>query len=162
MSKFSNFLTGALIGAGIGILLAPKEGSKTRSDLKKSFDELCTTVKEINWEEAKQNTADKIDNFKSEWQELDKDEAIASVEEKESIIETTLDEIVDVAANEKVKTSVNKVKEVTHQIANDVKEDVAANKKEVKKEETKKSPAKKKKTTAKKKTTKKKTTTKKK
>ena len=162
MSKFSNFLTGALIGAGIGILLAPKEGSKTRNDLKKSFDELCTTVKEINWEEAKQNIADKIDNFKSEWQELDKDEAIASVEEKESIIETTLDEIVDVAANEKVKTSVNKVKEVTHQIANDVKEDVEANKKEVKKEETKKSPAKKKKTTTKKKTTKKKTTTKKK
>ncbi len=32
-------LTGAVIGAGAGILLAPDEGKKTRKQIKKTFDE---------------------------------------------------------------------------------------------------------------------------
>ena len=50
MGKFRSFATGALIGAGLGILLAPKEGSETRQDLKKSFDNLVDTIKNIDIE----------------------------------------------------------------------------------------------------------------
>ena len=53
MSRIKNFITGACLGLGIGILLAPKEGSKTRKELKESFDEFCSTLKSIDFEEAK-------------------------------------------------------------------------------------------------------------
>ncbi len=39
-------LTGAVIGAGIGILFAPEKGSKTREKLKDGFDEQTNELKD--------------------------------------------------------------------------------------------------------------------
>ena len=36
---FGKFLLGAAVGAGIGILFAPKKGSETRRELKEKLDE---------------------------------------------------------------------------------------------------------------------------
>ena len=42
MSKkkgFRKFITGALVGVGLGVLFAPKKGSQTRKELKEKFIE---------------------------------------------------------------------------------------------------------------------------
>ena len=41
------FLAGALVGAGLGLLFAPKKGSETRRELKLKIDDLTNKVKEI-------------------------------------------------------------------------------------------------------------------
>ena len=52
-SKFGHFLTGTLIGVGLGVLLAPKAGTETRENLRKSFKELTDTIKNIDIEKTK-------------------------------------------------------------------------------------------------------------
>ena len=46
------FLCGAAVGAGLGLLFAPKTGKETRADLKKKFDEVLEQVKSIKAEDA--------------------------------------------------------------------------------------------------------------
>ena len=49
-SGLGKFLAGAAIGAGLGILFAPKKGSETRADLKAKIEELVKQVKKIDLE----------------------------------------------------------------------------------------------------------------
>ena len=53
-SGFGKFLAGAAVGAGLGILFAPKSGKETRQDLKKLFDDFMKKVKEIDVQEVKE------------------------------------------------------------------------------------------------------------
>ena len=64
MSKkkgFGKFLTGALVGVGLGVLFAPKKGSETRKELKEKIDELVARLKEVDIEEVKDNIKIKIE-----------------------------------------------------------------------------------------------------
>ena len=101
--------------------------------------------------------------------ELDEEEAIATIEEKEEMIQSTMDEIADTAIEAEMKaieTSAQNIKKMSSEIASEVVEEIKTTKTEEKpKTEEKKTTAKKKATTKKttgKKTTKKKTSSKKK
>ena len=99
MSKkgFGKFLVGATIGAGIGLLFAPKKGSETRKDLKKKFDELVESIKEIDKEEVKVNFDKKIKKLKDDLADLDKEKALKIAKEKGSAIVDEATKLVDMA-----------------------------------------------------------------
>ena len=63
-SGLGKFALGLGIGAGLGILFAPKKGSETRQDLKRKLDELINKVKEIDVNEVKEEFFNKVDEIK--------------------------------------------------------------------------------------------------
>ena len=100
MSKkkgIGKLFTGIAIGAGLGVLFAPKKGSETRKDLMKKLDELKEKSKSIDIDEVKENIDLKIETLKAELQELDKEKVLKIAKKKAKQIEEMAGELVDYA-----------------------------------------------------------------
>ena len=157
-SRLRNFITGALLGVGLGILFAPHEGSITRKKLKESFDELSDTVKNIDIEETKEEIIKRIENIKKQLSSIKIEDAKRIMAEKKELIEEKCDSIIyDVEASTipTVIETTKKVKNKSNKFLDDVIDELEAN---TPSGNTKKTTTSKKKTTTKKPTTKKKTT----
>ena len=100
MSKrkgFGKFLIGAGIGAGLGLLFAPKKGSETRRDLKIKMDELIEKAKGIDAKEVKENIEVKIAEIKAELADLDKEKVLKIAKKKAKQIQDAASELVSYA-----------------------------------------------------------------
>jgi len=96
-SGLGKFLLGAGIGAGLGILFAPKKGSETRRELKAKFDELVEKVKEIDAEEVKETVEAKIYEIREELESLDKEKVLKIAKSKAQKVQDMAQELVDYA-----------------------------------------------------------------
>ena len=94
---FAKFALGVLVGAGLGVLFAPKSGAETREDLKASMDELVNKVKNIDPEEVKLAMEEKIAEIKAELKSLDKEKVLSIAKEKGNQIKKKCDDLVQYA-----------------------------------------------------------------
>ena len=91
------FVLGAAIGAGLGLLFAPKKGKDLRKDLKIKMDELLNKVKEIDPCELKDEFDKKVDEIKKELEDLDKEKVLKIAKKKGEEIKKKADELVNMA-----------------------------------------------------------------
>ena len=96
-SGLGKFLVGLGIGAGLGILLAPKSGKETRRELKEKLDELVKKVKDIDVNEVKDEFMNKIEDIRNEIEDLDKEKVLKIAKEKGKQLKQKAEELVDLA-----------------------------------------------------------------
>ena len=96
-SGLGKFIAGAAIGAGLGLLFAPKKGSEIRAILKSKFDELMIQIKKIDVEEVKEEFEDRLQEIKEELADLDKEKVLDVAKEKAALVKKKTQELVELA-----------------------------------------------------------------
>lgn len=110
------FLCGAAVGAGLGLLFAPKTGKETRADLKKKFDEVLEQVKSIKAEDVKESIVRKVNELQKELKDLDKEKALKIAKQKATKIQKKADELYKLAVEKGtpvIEKSVAELKQAT-------------------------------------------------
>lgn len=97
MGKRGKFVLGALVGAGFGLLFAPKKGSEIRKELKVKFNELIDKAKEISVDDVTKTIELKISEIKDELNNLDREKVISAARKQASQIKDKAQELVDFA-----------------------------------------------------------------
>ena len=96
-SGLGKFLAGAALGAGLGLLFAPKKGSEIRAELKSKIDDLIKQVKNIDVEDVKEEFEEKLEALKEELADLDKERVLEIAKKKSKELKDRAQELVDLA-----------------------------------------------------------------
>ncbi len=88
---------GALIGAGLGVLFAPKSGSETRRELRSAINNMTSKIKEIDVEEVKENFEIQIIKIKEDLANLDKETVLKTAEKKAKELNKKAEQLVEYA-----------------------------------------------------------------
>lgn len=128
MSKkkgFGKFLAGLAVGAGLGVLFAPKKGSETRAELKAKIEELYIKAKELDMDDVKENIEIKLAEIKESIAELDKEKVLEFAKEKAVLVKQKCDELVRYVV-EKGTPVMEKTANAVREKATEVSQDVVA------------------------------------
>ena len=114
MSKgFKKFLTGAALGVGLGFLLAPEKGEKTREKVMNASKNLMDEIKKLDYDDVKDNLEKKVADLEEEFKSLDA--------EKVSKIATEKGKVILKKANEIYKEAVKQGKPIIEKYASELK-----------------------------------------
>ncbi len=126
MSKnrgIGKFVFGAAIGAGLGLLFAPKKGSELRADLKDKLDDLVKQIRNIDKEEIKAQFDEKVEEIREELRDLDKEKALNIAKKKAAELKDKTQELVDLAIDKGtpiLRDAAEEVKEKVISVTKDV------------------------------------------
>ncbi len=120
---WAKFILGAGIGAGLGMLFAPKAGSETRKELKVKIDDLVAKAKELDMNDVTEQVQDKIKEIKKDLKDLDKEKVLNFAKEKGEVVKEKANELVNLAKEKGtpvLKDAANEVKEKAVSVAKEV------------------------------------------
>ena len=117
------FILGAGIGAGIALLFAPQEGSKTRRELKIKIEELLEKAKQIDVEDVKADVIQRVEELRMQVKDLDKEKALEIAKSQAKKIEKKANELYEVAKEKSapvIEKAAKEVKETALKAAKEV------------------------------------------
>lgn len=91
------FLVGLGIGAGLGMLFAPKSGEELRKDLKNKLNEFLEETQNLDLTEVKDEFLTKIDEIKLKIEDLDKEKILKIAQEKSNELKEKTVELIELA-----------------------------------------------------------------
>ena len=121
-AKVAAFAAGAAIGAGVGILFAPKSGEETRKELKEKLEDLVNQIKQIDIKEVKEEFDLKVKEIKAELNSLDKEKVLEIAKKKGNELRDKAQELVDLAKEKgtpKLKKAAEGILENVIKVSND-------------------------------------------
>lgn len=122
-SGMGKFVLGAAVGAGLGILFAPKKGSETREYLKVKIDELILKAKEVDLKEVGETLQTKVEELRVELEDLDKEKVLKIAKEKGAQLKIKAEELYALALEKGtpvIEKAASEVKQKTIEVVEEV------------------------------------------